>query len=70
MRAAQTTCARRATTRRESEQDRATLRAAPALAARRAGVQNHTAFHSKNGASRQMLLLAAPEAEHEEIVAV
>ncbi|MCI76281.1 hypothetical protein A2U01_0097550, partial [Trifolium medium] len=43
---------------------------APALAVRRAITQNSTALHSKNGASRPMLMRAAPEAEDEEIVAV
>ncbi|MCI48988.1 hypothetical protein A2U01_0070231, partial [Trifolium medium] len=43
---------------------------APALAARRAKDRNQTAFTSKNGASRQMLLRAAPEAENRGIMVV
>ncbi|MCI62049.1 hypothetical protein A2U01_0083306, partial [Trifolium medium] len=37
---------------------------------RRANIQNQTALYSKNGATRQMLLCAAPQTENGEIVAV
>ncbi|MCI63147.1 hypothetical protein A2U01_0084404, partial [Trifolium medium] len=45
--------ARRATTRRKSEQDRATLRAALALAACRADTRSKNSLEPKHYASRQ-----------------
>ncbi|MCI93118.1 hypothetical protein A2U01_0114416, partial [Trifolium medium] len=66
LRAAPALAAPRADTRSINCLRTTALRVAPALAARRGSVRNQTAFHSKNGVSRQMLLRAAPEAEDEE----
>ncbi|MCI35178.1 hypothetical protein A2U01_0056399 [Trifolium medium] len=46
------------------------MRVAPALDARRANDRRLNRPHSKKGASRQMHLRAAPEAENAGIVAV